>query len=77
MKYFTASQLLQEQSKVRGLHGLLNVGISQDDSWRLPAELQGDALHALLDGLPYLRGAREGDLHHVRVVCDGGPCFRI
>ena len=76
MKYFTASQLLQEQSKVRGLHGLLNVGISQDDSWRLPAELQGDALDVvrgrLLDDLPHLGGAREGDLVHVRVVGDGG-----
>ena len=76
-KYSTNSQLLQKQSKVRGLHRLLNVGISQDDCRRLAAELQGYALDVvrrrLLDDLPHLGGPGEGDLVHVRVVGDGGP----
>ena len=73
-----ALALVEEESEVRHLHGLVKVGVVQDDERRLAAQLQGDLLEVgpagrLLDQVTHLSGPREGDLVDGHVLGDGSP----
>ena len=66
---------VEEQSLMRELDGIVEVGVAKDDVGALATELEGDPLDVVgrspLNNLAHLSGAGEGHLVHVRVVGDG------
>src|SRR5439155_22520328 len=73
-----ALALVEEEGKVRALHGGIQVRVGEDDIWALAAQLQTDALEIALGGRLHdeLAGrvfAGEGNLVDIHVAADGGP----
>merc|ERR1711963_728207 len=75
--------LIEEKRKVRGLHGMCEVGVVHHDQRGLPSKLKGHSLQVgsacrLLDDMTNFSGACEGHLVHVHVLGNCCPsCWSI